>query len=65
MAQKTTLKEFEDVFPKLEEVLLEHAKSYNLPKQALDWYKRVSAAENWALWMRVGGACADKLRTSV
>jgi farnesyl diphosphate synthase len=44
MAQKTTLKEFESVFPKLEAALLEHAKSYNLPQQALDWYKLVSAA---------------------
>lgn len=44
MAQTTNLKEFEAVFPKLEEALVEHAKSYNLPKQALDWYKRVSAA---------------------
>ncbi|KAL2018331.1 hypothetical protein VTK56DRAFT_934 [Thermocarpiscus australiensis] len=40
MATKTTLAEFEAVFPKLEEVLLEHAKSYNLPQQALDWYKK-------------------------
>lgn len=40
---KTTLGEFESVFPKLEEVLLEHAKSYNLPTQALGWYKLVSA----------------------
>ncbi len=41
MAQKTTLKEFESIFPKLEEVLLEHAKSYNLPQAELDWYKQV------------------------
>lgn len=41
MAQKTTLQEFESVFPKLEEVLLEHAKSYNLPKEQLEWYKKV------------------------
>jgi farnesyl diphosphate synthase len=41
MAQKTTLKEFEAVFPKLEEVLLKHAQSYKLPQQALEWYKRV------------------------
>ncbi|KAK3944962.1 isoprenoid synthase domain-containing protein [Diplogelasinospora grovesii] len=39
MAQKTTLKEFESVFPKLEEVLLEYAKSYNLPEKELEWYK--------------------------
>jgi len=43
MAQKTTLKEFEDVFPKLQEVLLEHAKTYNLPQEQLDWYKKVGS----------------------
>lgn len=41
MAQTTNLKEFESVFPKLEEALLEHAKTYNLPTQALEWYKKV------------------------
>jgi farnesyl diphosphate synthase len=41
MAQKTTLKEFEAVFPKLKEVLLEQARSYNLPQQAYEHYKKV------------------------
>lgn len=40
MAQKTTLKEFESVWPKLEEVLIDHAKSYKLPEKELAWYKR-------------------------
>ncbi|KAL2269728.1 hypothetical protein VTJ83DRAFT_1912 [Remersonia thermophila] len=40
MAQTTTLQEFEAVFPKLQEVLLEQARSYNLPQQAYDWYKK-------------------------
>ena len=44
MAQKTTLKEFESVYPKLEEALLEHAKSYKLPQAELDWYKKVNPA---------------------
>ena len=48
MAKKTTLKEFESVFPKLEEVLLEHAKSYNLPGQALEWYKKVRTPRSLA-----------------
>jgi farnesyl diphosphate synthase len=43
MAQRTTLKEFESVFPKLEEAILDHAKTFNLPEQQLDWYKRVCA----------------------
>jgi hypothetical protein len=41
MAKKTTLKEFEAVFPKLEEVLLDHARKYNLPAGELAWYKKV------------------------
>lgn len=41
MAQKTTLKEFESIFPKLEEALLEQAKAYNLPQKEADWYKKV------------------------
>ncbi|KAG7289070.1 hypothetical protein NEMBOFW57_005432 [Staphylotrichum longicolle] len=40
MAKKTTIQEFESVFPKLEEVLVEHAQSYKLPAQALEWYKK-------------------------
>ncbi|KAK0719593.1 isoprenoid synthase domain-containing protein [Lasiosphaeris hirsuta] len=40
MAQKITLQQFESVFPKLQEALLEHAKKYNLPQEQLDWYKK-------------------------
>ncbi|KAM0452392.1 hypothetical protein ACHAO4_005603 [Trichoderma viride] len=40
MAQKTTLKEFESVWPKLEEALLDHAKSYKLPAAELAWLKK-------------------------
>jgi len=43
MAQKTTLKEFESVYPKLEEALLDQAKGYKLPARELEWYKRVSS----------------------
>ncbi|KKY32012.1 putative farnesyl pyrophosphate synthetase [Diaporthe ampelina] len=39
MAQRTTLKEFEAVFPKLEADLIEHAESYKLPQKQIDWYK--------------------------
>lgn len=42
--QKTTLKEFEAVFPKLEADLAEHAQKYNLPKEELEWYKAVSVS---------------------
>ncbi|KAH8158471.1 hypothetical protein CIB48_g9777 [Xylaria polymorpha] len=51
MATKTTLKEFESVFPKLEEDLLNWVKQYNLPQQYLEWYKK-SLEEN-----TVGGKC--------
>ncbi|KAH6611238.1 hypothetical protein Trco_001258 [Trichoderma cornu-damae] len=40
MAQKTTLKEFEAVYPKLEEALLDHARSYKLPAAELNWLKK-------------------------
>lgn len=43
MAQRTTLKEFEAVFPKLEADLVEHAESYKLPQKQVDWYKAVGA----------------------
>lgn len=42
MAKKTTLKEFESVFPKLEAALLDQVKSYKLPQAEVDWYKVVS-----------------------
>lgn len=41
-AQKTTLKEFESIYPKLEEAILDHARSYKLPQAELDWFKAVS-----------------------
>lgn len=40
MAQKTTRKQFEDIYPQLEADLLEHARSYKLPQEQLDWYKK-------------------------
>ncbi|KAI1771930.1 terpenoid synthase [Hypoxylon cercidicola] len=40
MAKKTTLKEFESVFPKLEEDLLAWVKQYNLPQEQQEWYKK-------------------------
>lgn len=49
MAQKTTLQEFESVFPKLEADLVEHAQKYNLPKKELDWYKAVSLLASLSL----------------
>ena len=44
MAKSTTLKEFESVFPKLEEALLEQAKKYKLPEDQLKWYQAVSCS---------------------
>lgn len=41
MAKATTLKEFESIFPTLVEDLLAHAKKYEAPEMALDWYKAV------------------------
>ncbi|GAO17851.1 uncharacterized protein UV8b_06921 [Ustilaginoidea virens] len=39
MARKTTLQEFESVYPKLEEAILEHARSYELPEAEMAWLK--------------------------
>jgi farnesyl diphosphate synthase len=44
MAQTTTLKEFEAVFPKLVEDILDFTKQYNLPEEFVTWYKKVSTA---------------------
>jgi farnesyl diphosphate synthase len=41
MAKRTNLKEFEAVFPKLEEVLVEHARQYKLPDREVEWYRQV------------------------
>jgi farnesyl diphosphate synthase len=41
MAKTTTLKEFESVFPKLVEDILDHAKQYKLPEEFVSWYKAV------------------------
>jgi farnesyl diphosphate synthase len=46
MAKTTTLKEFESVFPKLVEDLLDHAKSYKLPEEFVNWYKAVGMDPN-------------------
>jgi hypothetical protein len=42
MAKATTLKEFEAVFPKLVEDILEHAGQYKLPAEFAKWFKAVS-----------------------
>jgi hypothetical protein len=48
MATKTTLKEFESVFPKLEEDLLAWAAQYKLPEQYMEWYKKVRLYSRYA-----------------
>ncbi|KAI0893347.1 terpenoid synthase [Annulohypoxylon nitens] len=51
MAKKTTLKEFESIFPKLEEDLLAWVKQYNLPQEQQEWYKKMLEVNT------VGGKC--------
>lgn len=41
MAQKTTLAEFEAVFPKLEKVLVDDIASYGLPEPYVEWFRKV------------------------
>lgn len=39
--QKTTLQEFEAVWPKLQEALLDEARAMKLPQGELSWYQKV------------------------
>jgi farnesyl diphosphate synthase len=41
MAHKTTLQEFEAVFPTLVQDLLDHCDKFGLPQMAKDWFKAV------------------------
>ncbi|KAH9904686.1 terpenoid synthase [Xylariomycetidae sp. FL2044] len=41
MAKTTTRPEFESVFPKLQEDIVNWAKGYNVPEDAMNWYKKV------------------------
>jgi farnesyl diphosphate synthase len=59
MAQKTTLKEFEAVYPKLEEAILDHARSYKLPEKELQWFKEVSTKTGQCLKSRCGIGPSD------
>jgi farnesyl diphosphate synthase len=42
MASTTKRADFEAVFPALAKDILEHAKRYNLPANALEWFEKVS-----------------------
>ena len=41
MASSTSRESFESVFPSLVQDLLDHAKKYNLPENALQWFEKV------------------------
>jgi hypothetical protein len=41
MASTTKRADFEAVFPGLAKDILEHAKRYNLPANALEWFEKV------------------------
>jgi farnesyl diphosphate synthase len=42
MPSTTSRAAFEAVFPSLAEAMLDHAKKYNLPQNAQDWFSKVS-----------------------
>lgn len=44
MAQKTTLAEFEAVFPKLEKVLVDDVAKYGLPEAYVEWFRKVHSS---------------------
>jgi farnesyl diphosphate synthase len=41
MAAKTSRADFESVFPSLMEDVLNDARKFNVPQNALDWFERV------------------------
>jgi len=41
MALKTSRADFEKIFPSLAEDILDDARKYNLPPNALEWFQRV------------------------
>lgn len=41
MTSSTSRKSFEDVFPSLTQDLVDHAKKYNMPENALQWFEKV------------------------
>jgi hypothetical protein len=43
MASTTKRADFEAIFPSLAQDILAHAKKYNLPANALEWFEKVSA----------------------
>lgn len=58
--QKTTLQEFEAVWPKLQESLLAEARGFKLPQNELEWYQKVcsqSCAPGITYTQSHGGLC--------
>jgi hypothetical protein len=43
MASTTKRADFEAIFPSLAQDILAHAKKYNLPANALEWFEKVIA----------------------
>ena len=41
MATKTNRADFEVVWPSVAKDILDHAKQYNIPEQAYQWFERV------------------------
>lgn len=41
MAPSTSRESFEAVFPSLAQDLVDHAKKYNVPENALQWFEKV------------------------
>ena len=47
MAKRTTLQEFEAVFPTLEKVLVDDIAKYGLPEAYVEWFRRVRTEDTW------------------
>ena len=53
----TTRKEFETVFPSLVDDLVHHCKQYNMPEDALNWYRDVSQSCSTAIRSTANPLC--------
>lgn len=57
MAPPTSRADFESVFPSLTQDLVDHAKKYNMPENALAWFEKVFL--DMGEWIELKNGWAD------
>lgn len=53
MATTTKRADFEAIFPSLAQDIISHAKKYNLPDNALEWFEKVGPCLSSIYWIKV------------